>query len=289
MFSQLLSLISEYAQDDFYSATNKLKKYVYFTNDFTDIIEQIGTIPEEIKHDSTEEKLFAKISDAVLSRAFRELGLKSEMLSERADCADVIAKSDIFGYTLVADAKTFRMSRTAKNQKDYKVEALSTWRKDADYAVLCVPYFQYPRNQSQIYAQAVDRNVCLLSWEHIIFLLKHEIIESKTLNLSLLWNYSNILAHKTVVTEKKKCFIPKFNNHFLSTVNLLQDDFENLISSCIDRIKHRGYNEKAYLQNERNKILAYSHEQAIAELIKSKKIDERIRQIDLYIGGISSD
>ena len=105
--------------------------------------------------------MIAKASDAVLSRAFRELGLKSTVLGQRSDSADVLAESKYYGYTLVADAKAFRLSRTARNQKDFKVTALSGWRKDADYAVLCSPYFQYPVKKSQIYAQAVDENVCL--------------------------------------------------------------------------------------------------------------------------------
>ena len=77
---------------------------------FLDILTQIGTIPEAIEHDSTAEKLFSKVSDAVLARAFREIGLKATVLRERADSADVLAESPIHGYTLVADAKAFRMS-----------------------------------------------------------------------------------------------------------------------------------------------------------------------------------
>ena len=107
-------------------------------NDFAGILSQIGTIPESIPHDSTEEKLFSKASDIILSRAFMELGLKSAVLRERGDSADVIAESIIFGYTLAADAKSFRLSRTAKNQKDFKISALSVWRKDNDYAVFTV-------------------------------------------------------------------------------------------------------------------------------------------------------
>jgi type II restriction enzyme len=142
MFNKLRSLITEYARDGFYNATQKLNDFISSTVNFIDILTQIGTIPESIAHDSTEEKLFAKVSDAVLSRAFRELGLKSSVLSTRADSADVIVQSDIYGYTLVSDAKAFRLSRTAKNQKDFKIGALSGWRKDMDYAVLCSPYFQ---------------------------------------------------------------------------------------------------------------------------------------------------
>jgi type II restriction enzyme len=149
MFEKLLSHIYEYAHDSFTDAAGKLNDFIATTEGFSDILQQIGTIPEAIAHDSKEEKLFAKVSDAVLSRAFRELGLKSAVLSQRTDAADVTAQSNIHGYTLVADAKAFRLSRTAKNQKDFKVSSLSGWRKDADYAVLCSPYFQYPSTQSR--------------------------------------------------------------------------------------------------------------------------------------------
>ncbi|MCL1880593.1 MAG: HindIII family type II restriction endonuclease [Oscillospiraceae bacterium] len=125
MFERLLLLLSEYANDGFYNATEKLNKFIETTDGFIDILTQIGTIPESISHDSTEEKLFSKVSDSVLSRAFCEIGLKSKVLIERADSADVIAESNIHGYTLVADAKAFRLSRTAKNQKDFETLLLS--------------------------------------------------------------------------------------------------------------------------------------------------------------------
>lgn len=147
MFETLLKKITKESSQNFDIASNNLTEFINKEKKFIELIKQIGTIPESIPHDSTEEKLFSKASDAVLARAFRELGLKASVIKERADTADVIAKSQYFGYTLVADAKAFRLSRTAKNQKDFKVSALSCWRKDSEYAVLCGPYFQYPKHR----------------------------------------------------------------------------------------------------------------------------------------------
>ena len=42
--------------------------------DFLSILAEIGTIPERIIHDSTEEKLYSKVTDIILSRSFSELG-----------------------------------------------------------------------------------------------------------------------------------------------------------------------------------------------------------------------
>ena len=158
MDKDILNAIKVASGMNFEDASAFLQDYVNAETDFIEILKQIGTIPEYISHDSTEEKLFSKVSDAVLARAFREIGLKSTVLKERGDSADVLAESSIHGYTFVADAKAFRMSRTAKNQKDFKVVVLSGWRKDADYAVLCAPYFQYPSKSGQIYAQAINHN-----------------------------------------------------------------------------------------------------------------------------------
>ena len=128
-----------------------------------------GIIPEKFGHDSTAEKLFAKYSDTVVALAFEELGCKADVVTERGDRADVDIRFD--DTHLVADAKAFRLSRTAKNQKDFKVEALDSWRNGADAAVLVAPLFQYPVNTSQIYEQATRRNVLLLSFTHLQSLL----------------------------------------------------------------------------------------------------------------------
>jgi type II restriction enzyme len=133
---------SNLIQDDIFG----LKKY-----ELIPLITEIGAIPEDIGHDSSEEKLFSKVSDIVLAKCFQELGLKSTVNKERSNCADVVAKSNFYKYTLVGDAKSFRLSRTAKNQKDFKVKSMADWKGDNDYSVLVCPYYQYPKSRSQIY------------------------------------------------------------------------------------------------------------------------------------------
>ena len=60
----------------------------------------------------------SKYTDSVVSESFIAIGLNSVVVSARADAADVQARGN--GFSLVADAKAFRLSRTAKNQKDFK-------------------------------------------------------------------------------------------------------------------------------------------------------------------------
>lgn len=142
-------------------------------------LEYVGVIPESFEHDSTEEKLYAKYCDALLARALRELGLDAHMLSERSGAADVRAEGD--GYELVGDAKAFRLSRTAKNQKDFKVETLNQWREGADFACLVGPLYQYPSTNSQVYAQAIRYKVTLLSYTHLDFLIRSGKVDKRSL------------------------------------------------------------------------------------------------------------
>ena len=125
MFQNFLNKILEFSDNgSFKQQTKKVIEYVdsLSDNDIKIIVKEIGTIPECIKASSSEEKLFSKSSDVILARCFRMLGLKSKAIAERADSADVIAESLYHKYSLVADAKCFRMSRTAKNQKRFTIQ-----------------------------------------------------------------------------------------------------------------------------------------------------------------------
>lgn len=124
-----------------------------------------GAVPEHYRHDSSEEKLYSKYTDALISESLTAIGLKSAVITTRADVADVQARGG--GYSLVADAKAFRLSRTAKNQKDFKVQAMDGWRNGLDYAVIICPIYQLPSRTSQIYQQAIARNVCIMSYSHL--------------------------------------------------------------------------------------------------------------------------
>ena len=64
-----------------------IRDYIFGLNitEFLGCLEEIGIIPENIPHDSSEEKFYAKVSDTILSRAFYELGLKTHVLTERGD------------------------------------------------------------------------------------------------------------------------------------------------------------------------------------------------------------
>lgn len=289
-YTELTRLIkSESRIDDanFEKATDRIKNELFTLNktQLLILVKEIGTIPENIGHDSSEEKLYAKTTDIILAKCFHELGLKADVTKERANCADIVAKSPIYGYTLIGDAKVFRLSRTAKNQKDFKVKSMVDWRGDNDYAVLVSPYYQYPKSNSQIYGQALDGNICLLGWEHFAYFLKYGIRETKKINLSFVWNLSAKLSKSITVSNKDK------NNNFHVLGNEVICKYIDMKPSTLFDYLHqskqmvisRGANEIEYWKKIISEIHEYTRDQAIKELISALKINEKIIAIDKYI------
>ena len=292
MFQEFLDKILEASKTGSFKEQNR--KVVDYVDSLADedikrIVKEIGTIPECIRASSSEEKLFSKSSDIILARCFRMLGLKSKAVAERADSADVIAESLHHKYSLVADAKCFRMSRTAKNQKDFKVAALSNWRGgENEYAVLVSPYFQYPKAESQIYKTALDNNVCLLAWEHISILLDYNISENENFSLETIWNSSSMLVRDSKISYEnaKCCFLPKINFFIAKKMGVSLSDFLKLLNEQKLVIVKRGSFELAYCENKIEEIKSYTYEQAISELIKETKLEEKISVINSYLSSL---
>ena len=285
MYQEVIALIQASGTLSFEDVSKELERQINSENRdaFLELLREIGTIPECIAHDSTEEKLFSKASDAALSRAFREIGLKSTVLRERGDSADVLAESPVHGYTLVADTKAFRLSRTAKNQKDFKVAALSAWKKGANYAVLCAPYFQYPAKSSQIYAQSLDYQVVLLSWEHLIFLAERNIKETETLNFAELWSFPELHSRKILYADRKQSLLQPFNQKMAAFTGLDTTLFSDALKQRTAEMTRRAEHEITFWKDEIRKIESYSREEAIRELLDSKKIHQKVNQIDAWI------
>lgn len=291
-YKEIIKIISDHKNDGEKAFSEIVDIMDNFLNslgkdEFIDIVNNIGIIPESIPHDSTEEKLYSKVSDVVLSHVFRRLGLKSRTLAERKDSADIVAESNSgYNYSLVADAKCFRLSRTAKNQKDFKISNLSDWRgSENDYAILVAPHFQYPKNKSQIYSKALDNNVCLLSWEQISIILNYDVIENESFTLEPIWNISNTIARdKTLAyANRENNFFDKIDKAIIKKIGVTEEHYKKYLYSSLPSIYiQRCDDEKVALNNEIEAIRNYSKEQAVEELIASKKIRERIKTISKY-------
>jgi len=237
---------------------------------------ECGVIPESFGHDSSEEKLYSKYTDILLVKAFNFLGINAKIVKQRADSADVEGATK--EYSIVGDAKAFRLSRTAKNQKDFKVEALSKWRKDKDFACLICPLYQYPKNTSQIYRQAIDRNVTLLSYIHLIYMLSQK--NADKVSYKSLW-----IAGKKLKGAKDAASYWKAIDR--AVARIFQKPEEDLTKAKLLEFKSlekSAKEEMDYLQKKIQSIKKLSHQEAITRLIKSEKLDSKIVQIKKIAG-----
>jgi hypothetical protein len=241
-------------------------------SDILDHLDYGGVIPELFPHDSTEEKVFAKYCDALLARALTEVGLTAHVIEARGDAADVHARHHNV-YTLVGDAKAFRLSRTAKNQKDFKVEALNQWRHGADYACLLAPIYQYPNTASQIYGQAIRYNVTLLSYTHLAFLIRNNNFTPD--DLAKLWKLGQTLTESSSAIG----YWAAIRGIILELTGRTNEEWEQAVGDTRARLREQADEQISYWEAEKSRIAALDQQTAVRELVKALKIDSKITVI----------
>lgn len=235
-----------------------------------------GDIPESYGHDSSEEKLYSKYTDSLLSESFRLIGLKSLVLKERADAADVEAFAKDFSF--VADAKSFRLSRTAKNQKDFKVQAMDGWKRGKPYAMVVCPIYQLPNKSSQIYEQASARNVCVFTYSHLAMLIAFAEIAGKLKTEKLLHQIFKTIPALNPSKDASVYWLA-INRTMLCFSKEIENLWKTEKQAATESIAAAKEDALTFLAQEREKIMRMSYEEALLELVRVHKLENRIRTI----------
>ena len=235
-----------------------------------------GAVPEQYARDSSAEKLYSKYTDAVVSEALGAIGLRSSIIATRADAADVQARAE--QYSLVADAKAFRLSRTAKNQKDFKVQAMDVWRGGLDFAILVGPIYQFLPRNSQIYQQAIVRNVCLLSFSHLACLValayrKGAGVAEESLH--------RILKTVTVLHPSKSAidYWIGINRALVDSLSGDSDLWEEEKRASLEALEVARDESLRYLRAERDRLLGLSRQEAVDELVRLAGVGSRVERV----------
>ena len=235
-----------------------------------------GAIPEDYGHDSSEEKLYSKYTDAVLAHAFRHVGLRSLVLQERADSADVECVAG--DYSFVADAKAFRLSRTAKNQKDFKVQAMDGWKRGKPYAIVVCPVYQLPVRASQIYQQAIARDVCVFTYSHLAVLVQLAKDRGEAVAIAAL---KKVLACIAALNPTKDAtqYWTAINRTMLGADKAVGGIWQKEKLAALDSIAAAKEEALIDLARERERIMRLSHEAAVEELVAKHKISSREQMV----------
>lgn len=236
-----------------------------------------GTIPETYGHDSSEEKLYSKYTDAILAAAFRHIGLNSTVLTERGDAADVDCVTE--AYSFVADAKAFRMSRTAKNQKDFKVEAMAGWKRGKPYATVVCPIYHLPSRSSQIYHQAAARNVTILTYSHLAVMCRYATVSGHEKAIELLFNVFAAVASMSP-SKDAVSYWKQVNAAMHSTCQTISGLWAEENKATAEAVEESRSEALALLEAEKDAIEQLSHKEAIAALLDRHNIRGRMTQIE---------
>lgn len=246
------------------------------TTALIDHLRLCGDIPESYSHDSSEEKLYSKYTDSLLSEAFKAIGLKSIVLKERADAADVEAFAE--SYSFVADAKAFRLSRTAKNQKDFKVQAMDGWKHGKPYAMVVCPIYQLPNKSSQIYEQASTRNVCIFTYSHLAMLVSLSLLEGKPKTEELIHEIFKVIPALNP-SQVASSYWLAVNQTMLKYSQKVEALWVEEKQAAVESLAVAKEEALTFLANEREKIMRMSHEEALLELVRVYNIESKINVI----------
>jgi type II restriction enzyme len=240
-----------------------------------------GCIPESYGHDSTQEKAYSKYTDSVISETLSYLGFQTIVLDGRADMADVEAVGGDFD--LVADAKAFRLTRTAKNQKDFKVAAMDRWRYGKKYAAIVCPIDHLPARTSQIYLDASSRNVCILSYSHLAALAvrRASMGVSKTVDVM-----EKLLAVPSILNPSKDAHVywQLMDTTLLRAEPGMEEAWRGEKTASVQALNYLKREGLAHLSSERSRIMAMSHDEAIQALIDFGRISAREQTIRGFTG-----
>jgi hypothetical protein len=235
-----------------------------------------GSIPESYGHDSSEEKLYSKYTDFLLSMAYQGMGFTSLVLEERGDSADVEAVSR--NYSFVADAKAFRLSRTAKNQKDFKVEAMHGWKRGKPNAMVVCPIYQLPRSASQIYQSAIVRDVAVLTYSHLSLLLAFAETDGPERAQDLIHVIFRTIP-ALIPSKSATDYWLAVNRTMLAYSPDIAALWETEKLASVESVEIAKEEDLTYLAGERERIMRLDHQSALTELLRISKIDSKIATI----------
>ena len=236
-----------------------------------------GAVPEKYHQDTTEEKLYSKYTDIIIHQAYSTLGFDSLIIKERADAADVECVSS--DYSFVADAKAFRISRTAKNQKDFKVQAMDSWKHGKSYAMLVCPIYQLPTRNSQIYQQAGARSVCIITYTHLATWIAYAREKSSKKARQLIYEIFKTVSAMNPV-KNAIIYWQLVNQKMLNFDSSIEKFWKIEKLASIDAIAISKKEALIFLIKERKRILNLSKKDAIQEILQSSKIERKIASIN---------
>jgi hypothetical protein len=278
-YDEMIDLLDDIEEYSFQKKSDVVQKIVYNMNadQLQDYLSKCGVIPERFSHDSSNEKIYAELCEIIVASFFKQLGETASVLEKRSGSADVLASQN--QEHVVLDAKAFRLSRTALNPKDYKIEAINEWKDDHDakYSGLVGPLNQFPGSRSRLYSEAARYNVTLLSYGHLGYILKHR---SDVNSLEPLWTLGDNLMENYDVDEiNGDVYWDKVEDSMTNIVGDIQL-FNTAIKENMKGLEDQSQQQIEFWESKKDALRDLEKEELVQELIKAKKINKKVDRIE---------
>jgi len=195
LFDLLESCVAESKKNEFSTdeAVKHLSKELKSLNDdrFCLLLELSGYIPDLYLHDSSEETLYSKFVELLVCEWAQRIGFDESFLPTKKSGTEDIVIMDK-NYVIVADAKSFRLSRSqaAPNPKDViKVDDYKNWIKKYDDKVKLGGLTTFPqlhewKKSSKVHMDLTNKHnkIVWFYYGHLSAILKFKIDKSKIIN-----------------------------------------------------------------------------------------------------------
>ncbi len=156
---------------------------------------------------------------------------------------------------------------------------MHTWKREKPYAMVVCPIYQLPTSSSQIYQQATTQNVCIFTYSHLALLLAYSEVDGKVKAEQLLKKIFETV--KTLNPSKNATdYWLAMNKTILSHSKKIEKLWEIEKGVATESILVAKEEALTFLAKEREKIMRMSHKEALKELIKVHKIENRIKTIN---------
>lgn len=215
-----------------------------------------GFIPDLYSNDSSEETLYTKLIEGLVSEWAARIGARGELIKQKASYEDI--KITLAGKIVVCDAKSFRLGRSqqAPNAKDFlKLEDIRKWMDR--YSTSIGGLVTYPckhewTGKSDIYqyCSTKDAPTLMLPYKYLAYLLHYKANYTPA-DLTALWDYNSLFPNKLTkdipggnkdgywrIINNAVCQVTKTSG---SVLNAYIREADKLINQCVaenlDRIQ----------------------------------------------------
>jgi len=153
------------------------------------------------------------------------------------------------------------------------------WKHGKPYAMVVCPVYQLPSRTSQIYQQAGTSSVCIGTYTHLAVMVRYA--QKAGINRAMELVHEVFKSVEAMTPSKDAGgYWQIVNRKILDFDRVLRDLWSEEKKASNDSIIISREEALCFLAAERERIMRLSKKEAIAEIIKSSKIESKIKLIE---------